>query len=195
MSTTGYDDESDEEESDRDIGAQNNQTIRDAGTQKTSNRDTGAQQASNRDTGARQTTENMDADAQNCGKKKDINTAQIIRDRANDTDSTNNKSFDNVDKLLQYTSNTRKKRKHSAAPSTPQRDRTPPLQMSQEILHQLGDEMGMNVDESKNINQDLSTQLMHSFLHSSSETSSLSKIMKLYALLSNLSKMTVPKMN
>ena len=135
----------------------------------------------------------MDADAQNCGKKKDINTPQIIRDRANDTDSTNNKRFDNVEKLLQYTSNTRKKRKHSAAPSTPQRDRTPPLQMFQEILHQLGDEMGMN--ESKNINQDLSTQLMHSFLHSSSETSSLSKIMKLYALLSNLSKMTVPKMN
>ena len=54
MSTAGYDDESDEEESDRDTGAQNNQTIRDAGAQKTSNRDAVAQQASNRDTGARQ---------------------------------------------------------------------------------------------------------------------------------------------
>ena len=54
VSTAGYDDESDEEESDRDTGAQNNQTIRDAGAQKTSNRDAGAQQASNRDTGARQ---------------------------------------------------------------------------------------------------------------------------------------------
>ena len=74
-----------------------------------------------------------------------------------------------------------------------QRDRTPPLQIGQEILHQLEDEMGMNVDESKN--QSLSTQLMHSFLHASSETSSLNKIMKLYALPSNLSKMTVPKRN
>ena len=36
---------------------------------------------------------------------------------------------------------------------------------------------------------------MHSFLHVSSETSSLNKIMKLCALLSNLSKMKVPKMN
>ena len=61
-----------------------------------------------------------------------------------------------MDELLQYTGNTTRKRKHSAAASTPQRDRTPPLQMSQEILHQLGDEMGMNVDESKNIHQGLS---------------------------------------
>ena len=36
---------------------------------------------------------------------------------------------------------------------------------------------------------------MHSFLHASSETSSLNKIMKLCALPSNLSKMIVPKMN
>ena len=195
VSTAGYADESDEEESDRDIDAQNNQIMRDAGTQITSNRDAAAQQASNRDTGARKTTENMDADAQNCGKKKDIITPQIIRGRANDTDSQNNKSFDNVDKLLQYSNNCRRKRKHSAASSTPQRDRTPPLQMSQEILHQLGNELGMNVDESRNINQGLSTQLMHSFLHASSETSSLNKMMKLYALPSNLSKMTVLKMN
>ena len=194
VSTAGYADESDEEESDRDIDAQNNQIMRDAGAQITSNRDAGAQQASNRDTGPRQTTENMDADAQNCGKKKDIITPQIIRGRANDTDSQNNKSFDNVDELLQYASNSRRKRKHSAAASTPQRDRTLPLQMSQ-ILHQLGDEMGMNVDESRNINEGLSKQLMHSCLHASSETSSLNKIMKLYALPSNLSKMTVPKMN
>ena len=34
VSTTGYDDESDEEESDRNTGAQNNQIIRDAGAQK-----------------------------------------------------------------------------------------------------------------------------------------------------------------
>ena len=67
VSTAGYDGESDEEESDRDLGVRNNQIIRDAGAQKTSNRDPGAQQASNRDTGAQQTTENMDADAQNCG--------------------------------------------------------------------------------------------------------------------------------
>ena len=45
----------------------------------------------------------------------DINTPQIIRDRANDTNSTNNKSFDNVDELLQYTSNTRRRRNHSTA--------------------------------------------------------------------------------
>ena len=57
VSTAGYDGESDEEESDRDLGVRNNQIIRDAGAQKTSNRDPGAQQ----------TTENMDADAQNCG--------------------------------------------------------------------------------------------------------------------------------
>ena len=100
-----------------------------------------------------------------------------------------------MDKLLQYTSNTTRERKHSAASYTPQRDRTPTLQMSQEILHKLRDKMGMNVDESKNINQGLPTQLMHSFLHASSETSSLNKIMKLYALPSNLSKMTVLKMN
>ena len=100
-----------------------------------------------------------------------------------------------MDELLQYTSSSRRKGKHSAAASTPQRDRTPPLQMSQEILHQLGNELGMNVDESRNINQGLSTQLMHSFLHASSETSSLNKIMKLCALPSNLSKMIVPKMN
>ena len=55
--------------------------------------------------------------------------------------------------------------------------------------------MGMNVDESKNINQGLSTQLMYSFLHASSETSLLNKIMKLYALPSNLSKISVSKMN
>ena len=67
--------------------------------------------------------------------------------------------------------------------------------MSQEILHLLGDEMGKNVDESKNINQGLSTQLMHSFWHASSETSLLNEMMKLYALPSNSSKMTVPKMN
>ena len=136
----------------------------------------------------------MDADAKNCGKMKDVITPQIIRDRANYTDSQNNKSFDNVDELLQYTSNSGRKRKYSAASSTP-RDRTPPLQMTQEILHQLGDELGMNVDESKNINQCLSTQLMHSFLNASLETSSLNKIMKLYAFPSKLWKMTVPKMN
>ena len=62
VSAAGYDDESDEEESDKDMGAQNNQIIRDAG----------AQQVSNMDTGAPQTTEIMDADAQSCGKKKDI---------------------------------------------------------------------------------------------------------------------------
>ena len=94
----------------------------------------------------------MAADSQHFEKKKDVNTPQIIRNRANDSDSTNDKSFDNVDELLQYTSNTTRKRKHSEGSSTPQRDRTPPLQMSQEILHQLGDEMGMNVDEFKNIN-------------------------------------------
>ena len=127
VSTAGYVDESDEIKGDRDTGAQNNQIIRDAGAQKTGNRDVGAQQASNRNAGARQTTENMDAHAQNCGKKKDINTPQIIKDRASDTDSTNNKSFDNVDELLQYTSNTRRKRKHSAASSTLERDRTRPL--------------------------------------------------------------------
>ena len=135
----------------------------------------------------------MDADAQN-SRKKDINTPQIIRNRANDSDSTDN-SFDNVDELLQHTSNTSRKHKHSAAASTPQRDRTPLLQMSQEILHQLGDKMGINAYESRNINQGLYTQLMHSFLHASSETSSLNKIMKLYALSSNLPKMAVPKMN
>ena len=72
-----------------------------------------------------------------------------------------------MDELLQYTSNTTRKHMHSAASSTPQRDKTPPLQMSQEILHQLGDEMGINLDESKNINQGLYTQLMHVFLHAS----------------------------
>ena len=103
MSTEGYDDESDEEESDWDTGAQNNQIVRDTGAQQTSNKGAGAQQTSNRDTSARQTTENMDAYTHNFGK--DINTPQIIRNRANDSDSTNNKSFDNVDELLQYTSN------------------------------------------------------------------------------------------
>ena len=43
VSTAGYADESDAEKSDRDIGAQNNQIIRDAGAQITSNRDAGAQ--------------------------------------------------------------------------------------------------------------------------------------------------------
>ena len=124
VSTAGYDDKSNEEEPDRDTGAQNNQIVMDADAQQTSNRDAGAQQTSNRDTGARQTTENMDADAQNFGKKKDINTPQIIRNCANDSDSINNRSFDNVDELLQYTSNTTGKRKHSAAASTPQRQNT-----------------------------------------------------------------------
>ena len=87
-----------------------------------------------------------------------------------------------MDELLQHTSNNARKRKHSATSSTTQRGKTLSLQINQEILHQLGDEMGMNVDEYKNINQDLSTQLMHSFLHASSETSSLNKMMKLYAL-------------
>ena len=72
VSAAGYDDESDEEESDKDMGAQNNQIIRDASAQITSNRDAGAQQVSNMDTGAPQRTEIMDADAQSCGKKKDI---------------------------------------------------------------------------------------------------------------------------
>ena len=87
-----------------------------------------------------------------------------------------------MDELLQHTSNNARKRKHSATSSTTQRGKTLSLQINQEILHQLGDEMGMKVDEYKNINQDLSTQLMHSFLHASSETSSLNKMMKLYAL-------------
>ena len=43
VSTAVYADESDAEKSDRDIGAQNNQIIRDAGAQITSNRDAGAQ--------------------------------------------------------------------------------------------------------------------------------------------------------
>ena len=90
---------------------------------------------------------------------------------------------------------TTRKHKHSAAASSPQRDRTPPQQMSHEILDQLGDVMGRHEDESKNKNQGPCTQLMHSLLHASSETSSLNKKMKLYALLSNLSKMTVAKMN
>lgn len=47
---------------------------------------------------------------------------------------------------------------------------------------------GMNLDESKNMNQELSTQLMHSFLHASSEMPSLNKIMKLYAHPSNFFK-------
>ena len=72
-----------------------------------------------------------------------------------------------MDELLQYTSNTTRKYMHSAASSTSQRDKIPPLQMSQESLHQLGDEIGMNLDESKNISQGLYTQLMHSFLHAS----------------------------
>ena len=42
VSPAGYDDASDEEKSDRDTSAQNNQIVRDAGTQQTSNRDTGA---------------------------------------------------------------------------------------------------------------------------------------------------------
>ena len=42
VSTAGYDDASNEEKSDRDTSAQNNQIVRDAGTQQTSNRDTGA---------------------------------------------------------------------------------------------------------------------------------------------------------
>ena len=153
VSTEGYDDEFDEEKSDRDASAQNNQIVRDAGAQQTGNWDA-----------AQQITKNMTADTQNFGKKY-VNTPQIIRNHANNSDSTNNKSFNNVDELLQYTSNTTRKRTQSAASSTPQRDRTPPLQMSLEILHQLEDEMGMNVDEFKNINQGPSTQLMHSFLH------------------------------
>ena len=154
LSTEGYDDEFDEEKSDRDASAQNNQIVRDAGAQQTGNRDA-----------AQQIIKNMAVDAQNFGKKKYVNTPQIIRNHANNSDSTNNKSFNNVDELLQYTSNTTRKCTHSAASSTPQRDRTPPLQMSLEIFHQLEDEMGMHVDEFKNINQGLSTQLMHSFLN------------------------------
>ena len=50
--TAGYDDESDEEESDRDTGAHNNQIVRDTGAQKNKNRDAGAQQTCNRVTGA-----------------------------------------------------------------------------------------------------------------------------------------------
>ena len=79
------------------------------------------------------------------------NTPQIFRSSPNDSDSINNKSFDNVNRLLQHTSNNTRKRKHSVTSHTPQRDRTPPLQMSQEILHQLGDEMVMNVNGSPKI--------------------------------------------
>ena len=61
--TARYDDKSDEEESDRDTGAQNKQIVRDAGVQQTSNRDARAQQTSNRDTEIQETTENIDADA------------------------------------------------------------------------------------------------------------------------------------
>ena len=122
--TAMYDDESDEKESDRDAGAH-----------QTSNRDIGAWQ-----------TENMAADVQ----KRDINTPQSFRSSPNDSDSINNKSFDNVNRLLQHTSNNTRKRKHSVTSHTPQRDRTP-LQMSQEILHQFGDEMVMNVNGSPKI--------------------------------------------
>ena len=86
VSTAGYDDESDEEESDREAGAQNNQMVRDAVAQQTGNKDTGAQQTEN-------------ADAQNF-VKRDVNTPQITSSRENDSDSTNNKIFDNVDGLL-----------------------------------------------------------------------------------------------
>ena len=79
------------------------------------------------------------------------------------------------------TTNTTRKRKHSAASFTPQRDRTPPLQISLGILHQLGDNMGMDADEPKNMNQSLSTELINSFLHAFSEIL-LNKIMKLHAL-------------
>ena len=90
-----------------------------------------------------------------------------------------NKSLDNVDGLLKHTSINARKCKYLASSSTPRRDATLPLQMSQEILHQGGNEMRMNVDESKNINHGLSTQLMHSFLYASPETSSLNKTIKL----------------
>ena len=90
-----------------------------------------------------------------------------------------NKSFDNVDGLLKHTSINTRKCKHLAPSSTPQRDTTFSLQMSQEILHQVGNEMGMNVDESKNINHGLCMQLMHSFLYASSDISSLNKTIKL----------------
>ena len=65
-STEGYDDEFDEEKSDRDASAQNNQIIRDAGTQQTGNWDA-----------AQQITKNMAADAQNFGKKKYVNTHKL----------------------------------------------------------------------------------------------------------------------
>ena len=90
-----------------------------------------------------------------------------------------NKGFDNVDGLLKHTSINTRKCKYLAPSSTRRRDTTLSLQMSQEIYHQVGNEMGMNVDESKNINHGLSTQLMHSFLYASSDTSSLSKTIKL----------------
>ena len=68
VSTTRYDDESDEEESDRDTSAPKNQIARDAGVQQT--RDAGAQQTSNRDTGAQQAIENMDVYAQILGRRR-----------------------------------------------------------------------------------------------------------------------------
>ena len=108
------------------------------------------------------------------GEEGYVNTPQIIRSCGNDSDS-KNKSFNNVHGLLKQTSNNTRKCEHSATSITWQRDKTSPLQMSQEILHQLGDEMGINVDESKNINLRFFTQLMHSFLHAYPEMLSWNK--------------------
>ena len=90
-------------------------------------------------------------------KKRNVSTPQIIRSHGNYSDSANNKRFVNMDGLLQHASKNTRKRKHSETLSTPQRDTTSPQQMSRGSLHQRGDEMEINEDESKNINQGLST--------------------------------------
>ena len=88
VSTAGYDDEFDGEESDRDAGAQQN---------------------SNRDRDAKQLKIWLQM-AKDFGKR-DVNTLQITRSHVNGSDSTK-KSFDNMHELMQHTSNNTTKCKH-----------------------------------------------------------------------------------
>ena len=95
---------------------------------------------------------------------------------------TQGRNFDNVSQLL----NSNRKR---------QRENTPPLIMSEEILANIDDEIGIEETLGNSINERLAKQIIHSYLESSSESTALNKIMKMYSTPENLSPTTVPKLN
>lgn len=127
-----------------------------------------------------------DADAQIQPRDAGAPTKNMAVGASNEGDHKSVKSFDNVSTLLG-------KRKRDNQPFN--KENSPPLIMSEEILTSLDDELGIDEKTDININDRLSKQIEHSYLEASAEAGSLNKIMKLYSMPGNLQMLAVPKLN